>query len=68
MVTSLWKVDDKATSALMERFYRHLLKEPERLVVAESLRKAQRETLAEKSYAHPYYWAAGSVTGKPGDR
>lgn len=31
---SLWKVDDTATSLLMERFYRNLLKSPESKVAA----------------------------------
>jgi CHAT domain-containing protein len=57
IVASLWKVDDKATSYLMTRFYDNLERSDKR----EALRQAQRDTLGR--YAHPYYWAAFQLTG-----
>ena len=58
VVASLWAVDDLATLYLMKRFYVHIKGAmPKR----EALRQAQIETLHE--YAHPYYWAAFSITG-----
>jgi CHAT domain-containing protein/tetratricopeptide (TPR) repeat protein len=61
VVASLWQVDDAATSALMTRFYRHLL--VERLRPAAALRAAQRELAAEARWAAPYYWAGFVVQG-----
>jgi CHAT domain-containing protein len=57
VVASLWKVDDKATSTLMTRFYEKLGKTDQR----EALRQAQLETKA--AFPHPYYWAAFQITG-----
>jgi CHAT domain-containing protein len=52
VVTSLWKVDDAATGALMEAYYRHLLAGEGR---ATALREAMKELRKQKP--HPYYWA-----------
>lgn len=57
IVASLWKVDDRATSYLMTRFYDNLEGADKR----EALRQAQRDTLGK--YGHPYYWAAFQLTG-----
>ena len=58
IVSSLWKVDDQATSILMQEFYRQLRKKDKR----EALRTAQLKV--KNSYnAHPYYWAAFQITG-----
>lgn len=57
IVASLWKVDDRATSYLMTRFYDNLENTDKR----EALRKAQLAT--RQQYAHPYYWAAFQLTG-----
>jgi CHAT domain-containing protein len=46
IVTSLWKVDDAATAALMEGLYVELLKKPEELAAAAALRAAQMQFLA----------------------
>ncbi len=57
IVSSLWQVDDLATSYLMTRFYDNLNVVDKR----EALRRAQRETL--KKFSHPFYWAAFQITG-----
>lgn len=57
IVSSLWQVDDQATSDLMRRFYEGLGEGDKR----EALRRAQIETRAR--YGHPYYWAAFQLTG-----
>lgn len=57
IVSSLWQVDDEATSMLMMSFYKHLRQHGKR----EALRLAQRETLGR--FAHPYFWAAFYLTG-----
>jgi CHAT domain-containing protein len=58
VIASLWKVDDKATSVLMEWFYTHL---KEGMGKAEALRQAEIET--RKDYRHPFYWAAFVLAG-----
>lgn len=58
IVSSLWKVDDRATSFLMSEFYANL----KTMGKAEALRQAQLAT--KKRYASPYYWAAFQLTGK----
>jgi CHAT domain-containing protein len=63
VLASLWKVEDEATSLLMERFYTHL---QAGMGKAEALRQAQLEVRAE--YPNPYYWAAFILSGDPGTR
>jgi CHAT domain-containing protein/tetratricopeptide (TPR) repeat protein len=79
-VVSLWKVDDKATQALMTAYYGRLLKGEDRV---EALRRVQLDMLhgrlAESpdaavdpsdevlvGWRHPYYWAAFTVSGAAG--
>jgi len=57
IVSSLWQVDDAATSVLMQSFYDNLSKMDKR----SALRNAQLSTKAK--YHHPYYWAAFQMTG-----
>ncbi|RJR21077.1 MAG: CHAT domain-containing protein [Desulfobacteraceae bacterium] len=57
IVSSLWPVDDEATSFLMKSFYRNL----DTMDIAGALAEAQRETMA--SYPHPFYWAAFVLSG-----
>lgn len=54
-VVSLWKVDDKVTSHLMERYYEGLSRGVGR---SAALRDAQLALLGDGSHAHPCYWAA----------
>lgn len=56
VVSSLWKIDDKASAALMGRFYAKLI---EGHSVTKALHLAKKETLglADSRTAHPYYWA-----------
>jgi CHAT domain-containing protein/tetratricopeptide (TPR) repeat protein len=59
VVTTLWKVDDRATYDLMQAFYSQLATQG----AADALRAAQRTTLAQ--YPHPFAWAAFGLTGLP---
>lgn len=52
LVMSLWKVDDNATSLMMQTFYEHLLSGMSK---REAFNLAQA-TVREK-YPEPYYWA-----------
>jgi len=58
VVSSLWKVDDLATSFLMTEFYSNL----KTMTKQEAMRQAQLAT--KKKYENPYYWAAFQLTGK----
>jgi CHAT domain-containing protein/Flp pilus assembly protein TadD len=63
IVASLWKVDDRATSELMKRFYQGLLG-PERLRPAGALRQAQLFMWKQKQWRAPFYWAAFVLQGE----
>ena len=63
IVASLWKVDDRATSELMKRFYQGMLG-PEALSAAGALRQAQLSIWKEKQWQEPYYWAAFVLQGE----
>ena len=62
VVVSLWSVNDKATSDLMTKFYRGMLKDNERPAAA--LRAAQIELWKQKKWQSPYYWAAFTMQGE----
>ncbi len=57
IVSSLWKVDDKATSLLMKSYY-ELQKNNDKRT---ALRKAQLKV--RRKFSHPFYWAAFELTG-----
>ncbi|MBI2553050.1 MAG: CHAT domain-containing protein [Candidatus Rokubacteria bacterium] len=59
VVTTLWKVDDRASFFLMREFYDQLKTRGP----AEALRRAQSATMGE--FPHPFFWAAFTVTGAP---
>jgi CHAT domain-containing protein len=63
IVASLWKVDDRATSELMKRFYQGMLG-PEALSAAGALRQAQLSIWKQKQWREPYYWAAFVLQGE----
>ena len=59
VVTTLWKVDDRASYELMREFYARV----ETQGAGEALRGAQRAVMGE--FTHPYAWAAFGLTGVP---
>jgi CHAT domain-containing protein len=59
VVASLWEVDDKSTSLLMQQFYKHLLTLPK----AAALRQAMADVSAIKEFEHPFYWAGFVLYG-----
>ncbi|WP_233583418.1 CHAT domain-containing tetratricopeptide repeat protein [Corallococcus sp. CA053C] len=59
VVMSLWKVDDRTTSTLMEAYYRQLLAGQGR---ATALREAMLEL--RRTFPHPYYWAPFIAMGR----
>jgi len=62
VVVSLWSVNDKATSDLMTKFYKGMLRNNERPAAA--LRAAQIEMWKQKKWQSPYYWAAFTMQGE----
>lgn len=63
VLTSLWKVDDKATAELMQRFYREQL--VEKKSPAAALRVAKMELWRKGRWQAPFYWAAFVLQGDP---
>jgi CHAT domain-containing protein len=61
VAASLWKVDDVATSELMSRFYKAMLRDGRRPAAA--LRAAQASMSREPRWSEPYYWAGFQVQG-----
>ncbi len=61
LLVSLWRVEDRATAELMERFYRHLLHQG--LSPAAALRRAQTELSHQAGREAPYYWAGFIIQG-----
>ncbi|HEX5715829.1 MAG TPA: CHAT domain-containing tetratricopeptide repeat protein [Thermoanaerobaculia bacterium] len=61
VVASLWKVEDRATSELMTRFYRALWEEG--LAPAAALRSAQLSLRRERRWRDPYFWAGFVLQG-----
>jgi CHAT domain-containing protein len=66
VVASLWKVDDRATSELMNRFYAAML--VEKLPPAAALRVAKEALRKEKRWQAPYYWAGFVLQGEYRER
>ncbi|MBI2209985.1 MAG: CHAT domain-containing protein [Deltaproteobacteria bacterium] len=58
VVTTLWKVNDRASYELMKEFYSNL----KRAKKSEALRQAQLKIM--KSYPHPFFWAAYELNGE----
>ena len=67
VIVSLWKVDDRATKALMVKFYE--LWNPKDgskgLGAAAALKKAQEYVSGHERWKHPHYWAAWVLWGLP---
>ena len=59
LLTSLWKVDDKATRDLMTTYYKNLLKGNGR---GQAMREAALSLRKKK--AHPYFWAPFIAIGR----
>ena len=59
---SLWKVDDQATAAFMESFYRRLKKG---MGKGDALAQTQREfrNSSKPGWNHPFVWAAFQLSG-----
>ena len=61
VVASLWRVEDRATAALMASFYRAMWQEA--LPPAAALAEAQRELSRTRRFRDPYHWAGFVMVG-----
>src|SRR5262249_13525075 len=61
VLSSLWKVSDRATTELMKEVYRAMLLDGQRPAAA--LRQAQRKLLATRPFEGPESWAAFVLQG-----
>jgi len=59
VISSLWKVNDRASSDLMGYFYRQL---KQGASIAGALRAAKRKMLTSR-FKHPFYWAGNVLSG-----
>ena len=62
VVASLWKVDDRATAALMADFYQSMLQQG--MTPAAALRAARLKVMQDKRWSNPYFWAGFVVQGE----
>ncbi|HEU4834923.1 MAG TPA: CHAT domain-containing tetratricopeptide repeat protein [Pyrinomonadaceae bacterium] len=62
VIASLWKVDDRATAALMEDLYQSMLQKG--MSPAAALRAANLKLMQDKRWSAPYYWAGFVVQGE----
>ncbi len=65
VVVSLWKVNDRSSALLMERFYRDLLQRGSPRAVA--LAVAKRGLLSHPETRAPFYWAPFVLVGQAGE-
>jgi hypothetical protein len=62
VIASLWKVDDRATAALMADLYQSMLQKG--MSPAAALRAAKLKLMQDKRWSAPYYWAGFVVQGE----
>jgi CHAT domain-containing protein len=60
---SLWKVDDDATAAFMNEFYKRIKNGEGRLNALTATQKEFRDNPQKPEWIHPYYWAAFQLNG-----
>ncbi|MDY6950910.1 MAG: CHAT domain-containing protein [Thermodesulfobacteriota bacterium] len=60
IISTLWKVPDASTAALMKQFYGNLRKE---MGVAKALQQAKEALASDPKTAWPFYWAPFILTG-----
>jgi len=59
-VVSQWKVESSSTTELMLEFHRGLKSGAGK---SEAMRRAAKKVMADRRYAHPFYWAGFIVVG-----
>lgn len=64
VIVSLWKVNDRSTALLMERFYKGLLQKG--MEREDALAEAKRALMKEGETRSPFYWAPFVLVGEGG--
>jgi CHAT domain-containing protein len=64
-LVSLWSVPSRATSMLMEQFYRHWIGDENGPGKSEALRRAQEYVRSQEEFRDPRYWAGFQLVGAP---
>ena len=59
VIATLWKVDDEATSLLMNDFYTNI----KTMDAVDAKRMAQSKLASNPKFSHPYYWGAMVLIG-----
>ena len=62
VLATQWDVDSRMTQKLMVRFYAELANHQ---TFAEALRRAQSSIQSDPAAAHPYFWSAFQLVGRP---
>jgi len=62
VLSTLWRIDDRATAELMKHFYAGMLRD--RLAPAAALHRAQRALARDERWSAPYYWAGFVLQGE----
>ena len=58
VVMSLWKVNDKVTSKLMQSMYKKFIEDAENINASLQLAKKEYLQNADTYFSHPFYWAS----------
>ena len=61
LLVSLWKIEDRSTSRLMEHFYSYQLDSDRK---SRSLQQAKLKLIDEGTFSHPRYWAPFIYIGR----
>jgi len=61
VLATLWKVDDRATSRIVEEFYRQIVRENQ--TKAAALQNAQKKMIQDRDFSHPIFWAPFLLIG-----
>ncbi|HEU4390902.1 MAG TPA: CHAT domain-containing protein, partial [Blastocatellia bacterium] len=63
VMSTLWRIDDRATAELMKRFYTHIFG-PAHLPPPAALREAQLDLRRRTPWQSPYHWAGFVIQGE----
>jgi len=62
VLSTLWRIDDRATAELMKHFYAAMLRD--HLTPAAALHRAQQALARDERWSAPYYWAGFVLQGE----